>query len=42
MIIETCPKCGELLIDIMLTSNPPIPKKSVGNADGVGQESQKE
>lgn len=27
MIVETCPKCGEPLIDIMLTSNPPIPKK---------------
>lgn len=26
-IIETCPKCGHDLIDIMLASNPPIPKK---------------
>lgn len=27
MIIETCPKCGAPLIDIMLASNPPIPRK---------------
>ena len=27
MIVETCPNCGELLIDIMLASNPPIPRK---------------
>ena len=27
MIVETCPKCGEPLMDIMLTSNPPIPRK---------------
>ena len=27
MIVETCPKCGEPLMDIMLTSFPPIPKK---------------
>lgn len=27
MIVETCPKCGEPLIEIMLTSFPPIPKK---------------
>ena len=27
MIIETCPKCGHDLIDVMLASNPPIPKK---------------
>ena len=27
MIIETCPICGHDLIDIMLASNPPIPKK---------------
>ena len=27
MIIYTCPKCGGDLLDIMLMSNPPIPKK---------------
>ncbi len=27
MIIETCPKCGHDLVNLMLTSNPPIPKK---------------
>lgn len=27
MIIETCPRCGHDLVDLMLTSNPPIPKK---------------
>lgn len=27
MIVEICPKCGEPLMDIMLASNPPIPKK---------------
>lgn len=27
IIIETCPKCGHNLTDIMLASNPPIPKK---------------
>lgn len=27
MIIETCPKCGEPLMNIMLASNPPIPRK---------------
>lgn len=27
IVIETCPNCGEPLIDIMLTSNPPIPRK---------------
>lgn len=27
MIIETCPKCGHDLISLMLTTNPPIPKK---------------
>ena len=30
-IIETCPKCGHDLINIMLTSNPPIPKKECWN-----------
>lgn len=30
-IIETCPKCGHDLIDIMLTSNPPIPRKECWN-----------
>lgn len=30
-IIETCPKCGHDLIDIMLASNPPIPKKECWN-----------
>ena len=27
MVIETCPNCGEPLIDIMLASNPPVPRK---------------
>lgn len=27
MIIETCPRCGAVLYDVMLASNPPIPKK---------------
>ena len=27
MIVETCPKCGEPLMDIMLDTYPPIPKK---------------
>lgn len=27
MIIETCPVCGHDLINIVLASNPPIPKK---------------
>ena len=27
MIIETCPKCGHDLIDLVLTTYPPIPKK---------------
>lgn len=31
MIIETCPKCGHDLVNIMLTSNPPIPKKKCWN-----------
>lgn len=31
IIIETCPKCGHDLHDIMLASNPPIPKKECFN-----------
>lgn len=31
MIIETCPKCGHDLLDLMLTTNPPIPKKECLN-----------
>lgn len=31
MIIETCPKCGHDLIDLILASNPPIPKKECWN-----------
>ena len=31
IIIETCPKCGHDLQDIMLASNPPIPKKECFN-----------
>ena len=27
MIIETCPECGHDLIDLVLTTYPPIPKK---------------
>ncbi len=31
IIIETCPKCGHDLVDIMLASYPPIPKKECWN-----------
>lgn len=31
MIIETCPKCGHDLVDLILASNPPIPKKECLN-----------
>lgn len=31
IIIETCPKCGHDLHDIMLASNPPIPQKECFN-----------
>lgn len=31
IIIETCPKCGHDLIDLMFTCNPPIPKKQCFN-----------
>ena len=31
IIIETCPKCGHDLHDVMLASNPPIPKKECFN-----------
>ena len=27
MVVETCPKCGNYLQTIVLTSYPPIPKK---------------
>lgn len=27
IIIETCPKCGHYLHDMILASNPPIPQK---------------
>lgn len=27
IIIETCPKCGHDLMDVILPTNPPIPKK---------------
>ena len=27
IIIETCPRCGAPLVDIVLASYPPIPKK---------------
>lgn len=30
-IIETCPKCGHDLHDVVLTVNPPIPKKECWN-----------
>lgn len=30
-IIETCPKCGHDLIDIIITTYPPIPKKECWN-----------
>ena len=31
IIIETCPKCGHDLHDLILASNPPIPKKECFN-----------
>lgn len=31
IIIETCPRCGHDLHDVMLTSNPPIPQKECFN-----------
>lgn len=31
IIIETCPKCGHDLHDVVLASNPPIPKKECFN-----------
>lgn len=30
-IIETCPKCGHDLVDEVICTNPPIPKKSCWN-----------
>lgn len=30
-IIETCPKCGHDLIDIMIATYPPIPRKECWN-----------
>lgn len=30
-IIETCPKCGHDLVDLVLTTNPPIPQKKCFN-----------
>lgn len=31
IIIETCPKCGHDLIDTVICTNPPIPKKGCPN-----------
>ena len=31
IIIETCPKCGHDLIDTVICTNPPIPKKYCHN-----------
>jgi hypothetical protein len=31
IIIETCPKCGRDLHDLVLATNPPIPKKACPN-----------
>ena len=31
IIIETCPKCGHDLIDIMIATYPPIPRKECWN-----------
>lgn len=31
IIIETCPKCGHDLIDLVICTNPPIPKKECHN-----------
>lgn len=30
-IIETCPKCGHDLVDLVLTTYPPIPQKKCFN-----------
>ena len=27
IVIETCPQCGNDLQDVLITTNPPIPKK---------------
>ena len=31
IIIETCPKCGHDLIDVMIATYPPIPRKECWN-----------
>ena len=31
IIIETCPKCGHDLVDSVICTNPPIPKKECTN-----------
>lgn len=31
IVVETCPKCGAPLLDIMLASYPPIPAKRCTN-----------
>lgn len=31
IIIETCPKCGHDLVDSVICTNPPIPKKECHN-----------
>lgn len=31
MIIETCPECGHDLVDLVLTTYPPIPQKKCFN-----------
>lgn len=33
IIIETCPKCGYDLVDTVVCTNPPIPKKECTNPD---------
>ena len=33
IIIETCPKCGHDLVDSVICTNPPTPKKECPNCD---------
>lgn len=37
IIIETCPKCGHDLLDSVICTNPPIPKKNVIIVVGLGK-----
>lgn len=41
IIIETCPKCGHDLVDSVICTNPPIPRKECHNC-GWSWEGQRE